>query len=244
MKNILAENMLRFGTKNLSEQTKLILTEDISEFNNVTNAIQTSLDNFNTSAETAYGKGNVWVLKQTSKHFPRTDYQTFYWIIYITNPKTGSTASHSHVGHSTPNTFGKFWILRPGHEDAKERLIYKKIFQMNKSTTGHADATQLFDVCEYDANSGKAPTWADTNAALSNLATGFDTLAKDALDYTTDKHGNKLKPWDKTPMLNTSKALTEFGPNLVQNIKEVFNSLKLAPTTLEGKKSWKGMKTV
>ena len=227
---------------------KTLLTEDISEMNNVTKALQTALNNFNTTATTTYGKGNIWLLKSVSEHYSQDTgtimLQTFNWEIFLTNPKTGATMKNSGVGSTQPVTFGKLQILREGPEKAYGNPIYFKGFKINQSSDINVDTPKMIDICSYNANAATNPSWGDTNTSLANMSTAFKSLASKAFDTYTDRNGNVIKTWDKTPLLKTSEALLIEGKKLIEDLKVVFNDIELQPFNAAGKKAWKGMKMV
>jgi hypothetical protein len=219
MKNILAENMIRFGTKNLSEQTKLILTEDISEFKNVTNAIQPLLDTFN--------KECPWTLTVTPTIDSWNDTQgnaqtMFYWEIDFNNTAVGKT----------PVNFCKLSVIRNGIEKDMGNAVINKRFEINsKGIDGKYDQT----VCRYMANSNEAPKWNDTitSKAIENMTISFRTSA-----------GDSKRGVDQDQLRKSADAVANNGATLILGLKEVFNSVKISPTIEPFKSKWKGMKTV
>ena len=224
---------------------KQLLTEqDISEYSNITNAIQAALDNYTTTSLSITGEGNLWSPKITTAavssggggDFPYM-FQTFTWKIFLTNPKTGSTVSTSNVGHSTPYWLGNLEIKRRGAAKDKGDVIWYKQFTMNGASSIIMKDATIQTVAKYNANAGSAPEvkWGSTDTYLQNAFNGFKKMAG---EFAGSDEGIA------EPLRKSADALMKNGKKLIADLKAVYNSIELVPITPEGKKIWKGMQKV
>jgi hypothetical protein len=192
------------------------------------------------------GEGNLWIPKITtkstssggSKDFPYL-FVTFKWDIFLTNPKTGSTvdtAGPTSPGSDAPVYLGSLIVKRRGAAKDKGDLIWLKQFQMNGSTNILFQNATPKTVCYYNANDGSTPAipWGDSETFISTMYNGFKKIAGD--NYGDEAAAN--------PARKTADAILANGKKLITDIKAVFNSIELVPITPEGKKIWKGMKSV
>jgi hypothetical protein len=219
----------------------LITEQDISEYSSITQALQTAIDNFTKTSLSTAGEGNLWIPKITtdgitsggSKDFPYL-FVTYTWNILLTNPKTGSTVSQSNVGHSTPYWLGRLTVKRRGAAKDKGDVIWLKQFQMNGASSMLAKDATIETVCNYNANNGSTSKWSSTDKYIANAYNGFKKIAGEFAGDETIAN----------PLRKTADAIMMNGKKLISDFKAAFNSIEIVPITPEGKKIWKGMKSV
>ena len=233
MKNILSENMLRFGTKNLSESSRQLLKEQ-AEFDNITKALQTAVNTFNASAASVLAnEENKTVMSSIVSKQPIDTEQSgnlattiYNWYIQLTTPNKSAGV----------NLFN-LQIRRYGAAKDVTGIGYSKslkINEFNPKIVG-ANITYTGDYMElyfYNANGGE-PKIVDATSSFNKINSNISTAIKNS-NYSESS----------TLFRNTATIILKSGPKLVEDLKVVFNDIEIAPFTPEGKKTWKGMKTV
>ena len=210
------------------------LLKEQAEFDAVTKALQTAVNTFNGSAATALANEkdksvmSLIVSKQPIDTEQNGNLATtiYNWYIQLTTPnKTAGV-----------NLF-TLQIRRFGAAKDVTGIGYSKIlniYEFNPKIVG-ANITYTGDFMElyfYNANGG-TPKIADATSSFNKINSNILTAIK-----------NSNNSESSTLFRNTAAIILKSSPKLIQDLKSVFNSIEIAPYTPEGKKTWKGMKTV
>lgn len=212
---------------------KSLLTEQ-AEFDNITKALQTAVNTFNSSAATVLAnEENKSVMTLIVSKQPIDTEQSgnlattiYNWYIQLTTPnKTAGV-----------NLFN-LQIRRFGAAKDVTGIGYSKIlkiYEFNPKIVG-SNITYTGDFMElyfYNANGG--------STKIADATSSFNKINSNIL--TAIKNSNNSE--SSTLFRNTAAVILKSGPKLIQDLKVVFNDIEIAPFTPEGKKIWKGMKQV